>query len=74
MKLATTDIYLAGGAEFLDPMIHTPPVGCKILLLTPGGVCVIGHWSNWFVGWHPLPTIPASVHERMLEQLCPGIQ
>jgi hypothetical protein len=32
-----------------------PPGGAKVLLLTLGGVCVIGCWSEQSVGWAPLP-------------------
>jgi hypothetical protein len=34
-----------------------PPGGAKVLLLTNGGICVVGQWKDepWCVGWHPLP-------------------
>jgi len=34
-----------------------PPGGAKVLLLTSGGICVIGQWKDepWCIGWHPLP-------------------
>lgn len=34
-----------------------PPGGAKVLLLTKGGVCVEGQWTNdgRFLGWAPLP-------------------
>ncbi len=37
-----------------DPM---PPSGVKLLLLTRGGVCIVGHWiaDGFFVAWSPLP-------------------
>lgn len=63
-----TPEYVAGRAEFLDPDEHTPPLGSKVLLLTPGGTCVIGHWSDWFVGWHPLPRVPASLRASRASQ------
>lgn len=36
-----------------------PPVGKKVLLLTEGGVAVIGLWSKdgGFVAWSPLPKV-----------------
>lgn len=44
---------------FLDPKEHAPPRGKKILLLTIGGICVVGHWKDddW-VAWLPLPRVP----------------
>lgn len=56
--------YVAGGVEYLDPAEHPPPLGAKILLLTPGHVCCIGHWNEWFIAWHPLPTIPKHIKEQ----------
>lgn len=51
--------YVAGGSPFAnypgagDPL---PPKGAKVLLLTEGGVCVVGPWaSEGYVAWHPLP-------------------
>lgn len=34
-----------------------PPGGAKVLLLTRGGVCVLGHWSDSgaYLGWAPMP-------------------
>lgn len=57
--------YTAGLAEWLDPLEVPPPRGSKILLLTAGGVCVIGHWCEWMVAWHPLPRVPAVIRERL---------
>lgn len=51
--------YVAGGDPFLYPGAGdpVPPGGAKVLLLTQGGVCTIGHWSRegFFLGWAPLP-------------------
>jgi hypothetical protein len=51
--------YVAGGDAFLYPGAgdQVPPGGAKVLLLTQGGVCTIGQWSNdgFFLGWAPLP-------------------
>jgi hypothetical protein len=40
-----------------DPAWAPPPRGAKCLLLTEGGVAVIGLWSDdgGFVAWSPLP-------------------
>lgn len=37
-----------------DPM---PPGSTKLLLLTKGGICIIGPWINdgFFVAWSPMP-------------------
>ncbi|MBS0454036.1 MAG: hypothetical protein JSS14_22260 [Proteobacteria bacterium] len=51
--------YVAGGEEFLYPGAgdEKPPGGAKVLLLTRGGVCIVGTWSDggFFTGWRPLP-------------------
>ncbi len=38
-----------------DPL---PPGGAKVLLLTRGGVCIVGTWndSGFFTAWAPLPS------------------
>ena len=50
--------YLAGQATWRTPEDDPPPLGVKMLLLNPGGVCVIGTWSEWAVAWAPLPRVP----------------
>jgi FMN-dependent NADH-azoreductase len=51
--------YIAGGDAFRYPKAgDEPPVGgAKVLLLTRGGVCVTGPWSDdgRYLGWAPLP-------------------
>lgn len=49
--------YLAGQAEYRYPHIGepTPPGGAKVLLLTEGGVCVVGSWGPHMLAWAPLP-------------------
>lgn len=36
-----------------------PHIGSKVLLLTTGGICIIGHWygelNKTFVAWCPMP-------------------
>jgi hypothetical protein len=46
-----------GEVYWRDPGHYTPPVGRKLLLLTDGGVAVIGLWhrDGGFVAWSPLP-------------------
>lgn len=56
---ATTDqIY------FRDPEIHPPPRGASMLLLNPGGVCVIGVWSDECIGWCPKPKVPKELKAK----------
>lgn len=49
--------YLAGGTMWLYPRAGdpAPPLNTKILLLTEGGVAVVGHWYATATAWHPLP-------------------
>jgi len=56
---ATTDIIY-----FLDPEIYPPPKGYSMLLLNPGGVCIIGVWTDDCIGWCPKPKIPKSIKEK----------
>jgi hypothetical protein len=53
--------YTAGHTVWMTPKDKTPPLGSKMLLLNPGGVCVIGHWSDWAVAWAPLPKVPEHI-------------
>jgi hypothetical protein len=55
--------YLAGQATWRTPEDDPPPLGVKMLLLNPGGVCVIGTWSEWAVAWAPLPRVPQHIKE-----------
>ena len=54
----TTELkYLAGGTEWIYPADMPAPLHTKILLLTRGGICVVGTWSDrdGDLAWHPLP-------------------
>jgi hypothetical protein len=55
----------SGIAEWRDPVDEQPPLGNKMLLLTPGGVCVIGVWADWAVAWAPLPKIPEPIKHKL---------
>lgn len=49
------------------PMSYCPPRR-KVLLLTDGGVAVLGTWdgvSTWAIAWAPLPVIRAWLRERL---------
>lgn len=56
----------AWSVEWLDADEHPPPKGTKVLLLTRGGVAVMGHWQQGMVAWTPLPRVPQSIKEKML--------
>jgi len=49
---------------FRDPDIEPPPRGTSMLLLNPGGVCVIGVWSDECIGWCPKPKVPKTLKEK----------
>jgi len=46
-----------GEVYWREPEQQAPPTGKKVLLLTRGGVAVIGLWTKngGFVAWSPLP-------------------
>ncbi len=51
--------YVAGGSAYLYPRMGDPaPLGgAKVLLLTRGGICILGVWKDdpFLLGWAPLP-------------------
>ena len=62
--------YIAGGDAFLYPEIgdKSPSIGCKVLLLTKGGVCIVGHWKAndpFILGWAPLPLRDKEKEKRL---------
>jgi len=61
--------YIAGQATWRDPEQEPPPSGIRMLLLNPGGVCVIGTWTSRFIAWAPLPKIPETIKAKLLEKL-----
>jgi hypothetical protein len=36
-----------------------------MLLLNPGGVCVIGTWSDWAIAWSPLPKMSDAIKQQL---------
>ena len=60
--------HIAGVAAWRLPDVERPPGGAKILLLTPGGVCVIGPWDDWCIAWSPLPDVTPEVKQRLRER------
>jgi hypothetical protein len=52
-------------AYWLDPDEDPPPRARKLLLLTKGGVAVLGHWGDDCVAWSPLPKIPQRLKEKL---------
>lgn len=61
--------YVAGDTFWKLPSDEAPPRNRKLLILTPGGVVVLGHWSNWAVAWAPLPKIPSNIKTKLYERL-----
>jgi hypothetical protein len=57
--------YLAGQAIWRTPDDDQPPLGVKMLLLNPGGVCVIGTWEAWAIAWAPLPKLPDHIKDAL---------
>jgi hypothetical protein len=51
-------------AELLDPLIHTPPRGVQLLVVTRGGIVIKAPWAPDFIAWGYLPKIPESVKLR----------
>jgi len=51
---------------FRDPKSHPPPRGTSMLLLNPGGICIIGQWTDDCIGWCPKPKIPKALKERLV--------
>ena len=47
----------AGQVYFRDPASDPPPRGVKLLILTTGGVTVVGDWSDKsnYAAWSPMP-------------------
>ena len=65
------DKYLtAPAAEFRHPSDEAPPLGTKLLILTRGGVCVVGKWSReeGSVAWSPMPKISARLREQLVAE------
>lgn len=50
---------------FRDPDIDPPPRAQSMLLLNPGGVLIVGNWTDDCLAWCPKPKIPASVKAKM---------
>jgi hypothetical protein len=44
--------------------MDTCPTGPKVLLLNAAGIASTGWWDGkgkWYVGWFPLPKVPAEI-------------
>jgi hypothetical protein len=57
--------YSAGVSYWRDPAAEPAPRATKLLLLSPGGVAVIGHWAHWYLAWSPLPRVPPGIKGRI---------
>ena len=54
---------MTDGELVFSPM-NGCPTGPKVLLLNKAGIASTGWWDgkdDWYVGWFPLPTIPAEI-------------
>ena len=58
-QLTTDQLY------FRDPDIDPPPRNVNMLLLNPGGVLIIGPWTDTCLGWCPKPKIPRSLKDKL---------
>lgn len=66
-----TDRYLADESpSWKHPKEHPPPLGTKMLLLTRGGVAVIGNWDVQVgaVAWCPLPKVDPLLKETLAQE------
>lgn len=54
-QVTTTELY------FRDPDIDPPPRAVSLLLLNPGGVLIVGNWTDECLGWCPKPKVPESI-------------
>lgn len=59
MSTHTEIAYVAGKAAYLYPELGDalPPGGAKVLLLSEGGICIVGCWTQEArnKAWSPLP-------------------
>lgn len=60
-------LYIAGDAVYRYPEAGDEPAmpGAKVLILTQGGVCVIGTWGEDAIAWAPLPKRNSTKEERI---------
>lgn len=66
-RLTSDRVAVVDEAVEWRPMSYCPPRR-KVLLLTDGGVAVLGAWdgvATWAIAWAPLPVIPAWLRERL---------
>lgn len=59
--------YIAGESTWRLPAqgADLPPTGAKCLILTQGGVCVVGAWGQGCVAWAPLPKMHDEVRNAL---------
>lgn len=63
LRQATTDqLY------FRDPDVEPPPKATSMLLLNPGGVLIVGIWTDDCLAWCPKPKIPDALKEKISKQ------
>lgn len=62
IQLTTDQLY------FRDPDVDTPPKNANMLLLNPGGVLIVGQWSDDCLAWCPKPKIPKELKTKLGEK------
>lgn len=50
---------------FRDTDIDIPPKNVSMLLLNPGGVLIVGVWTDDCLAWCPKPKIPKLLKEKL---------
>lgn len=50
---------------FKDPDIDIPPKNVSMLLLNPGGVLIVGVWTDDCLAWCPKPKIQKLLKEKL---------
>jgi len=50
---------------FRDPEIEPPPRATSMLLLNPGGVLIVGTWTDDCLAWCPKPKIPQALKDKI---------
>ena len=53
---------------FRDPDVEPPPRNASMLLLNPGGVLIVGPWTDGCLGWCPKPRVPAALKDKITRQ------
>lgn len=58
-------VVVSDAPEFLDPLIHQPPIGVDMWVMPKGGIPIRSRWQPDFLAWCPLPNVPSWLKERL---------